>query len=111
MIASLSVGAAAAEGFAAAFALGGVVALSGIVLWALHSSCMASTHIAAPNTMTILKLFFIGVSSPRRHASPGYEALVLAEDDCFLGFIPHFINMQSDIKKPQRKHSVFEKAE
>src|SRR5271157_1683620 len=72
IIASLSGGAAtAAEGFEAAFALGGVVALSGVVLWAIHTSCMASTQIAAPNTMTILKLFFIGVCSPRRQASPG----------------------------------------
>jgi hypothetical protein len=31
------------------------------VLWALHSSCTASPQITAPNTMTILKLFFIGV--------------------------------------------------
>jgi hypothetical protein len=72
MIASLSDGAAAGvEGLDAAFALGGVVALSGVVLWAIHSSCPASPQIAAPNTMTILKLFFIGVCSPRRHASPG----------------------------------------
>jgi hypothetical protein len=32
-----------------------------VVLWALHSSCATSPHIATPNTMAVLKLFFIGV--------------------------------------------------
>jgi len=35
--------------------------------------------------------------------------LLSLRNDWFSGIVPHLTNMQSDIKEPQRKHSVFEK--
>jgi hypothetical protein len=49
----------------------GAVFLSGFdaALWARLSSGATSPQIAAPNTMAILKFFFIDICPPRRLAS------------------------------------------